>query len=484
VRHEGGLPTISVAFQLDKTQAELDFADVALHTDNPLFLDPFAISLQRDSWSQDAAATIRTFFQQAVDHIRAHREDDALELLLHLREPNETRLGYSRHRPQGAGVGSAQAEQIFDALNASAAVRTGFITALEEAELLIPGIARDKISDLTTNIIRHHLAEYTVAQCQLHGIATQHVAMPACFDADALRWEARYLDLPIHGHRPILFVPKSVVRYSPAYHQQKYYERYMLEFLREEELAKPRSNLVRVLKSGRRRVYKKDLKELYPSGKQYLFDFSRKHPEVLQRYRRELAELERSGASRDLNEGDESIIAGSLAAVLPNIDPGDEGATQYHRLMIGIVEFIFYPSLEHPRKEREIHQGRKRIDIVMENAAQTGVFYNIPTLRRIPCAYIPFECKNYGREVGNPELDQISGRFGVNRGQVGFLACRSFENRDRFIQRCRDTFQDGRGIVLPLDDATVLRYLGLIEAGNRQQLEQEWSNLLAEVTLN
>jgi hypothetical protein len=399
------LPTISAAFGLNKTQAELDFVDVALQTDNPLFLDPFAISLQRDNWSQDAAATIRTFFQQIVDYIRARREDDALELLHYLREPNETRLGYSRNRPQGAGVGSAQAEQIFDALNASAAVRTGFITALEEAELLIPGIARDKISDLTTNIIRHHLADYTVSQCHLHEIATQRVAMPACFDADAIRWESRYLDLPVHRNRPILFVPKAVVRYSPAYQQQKYYDRYMLEFLREEELARPRSNLVRVLKSGRRRVYKKDLKELYPSGKQYLFDFSRRHPEVLQRYRTELAELERSGASRDLNEGDESVIAGALAEVLRNIAPGDDGATPYHRLMIGIVEFVFYPSLEHPRKEREIHDGRKRIDIFMENAAQTGIFFNIPNVRRMTCVYVPFECKNYGREVGNPELD-------------------------------------------------------------------------------
>jgi hypothetical protein len=258
----------------------------------------------------------------------------------------------------------------------------------------------------------------------------------------------------------------------------------MLEFLREEELAKPHSNLVRVLKSGRRKVHKKDLKELYPNGKEYLFEFSRRHLEILRQYREDLAELERAGASRDIDEGDEAVIAGALAEVLNNTPSGDDTATEYHRLMIGVVEFIFYPSLEHPRKEREIHDGRKRIDIFMENAAQRGIFFNLPNVRRIPCAYVPFECKNYGREVGNPELDQIAGRFGVNRGQLGFLCCRNFDNRQRFIQRCRDTFQDGRGIVLPLDDATVLRYLNLIEAGNRQQLDREWANLVAEVTLN
>ena len=43
--------------------------------------------------------------------------------------------------------------------------------------------------------------------------------------------------------------------------------------------------------------------------------------------------------------------------------------------MIGIVEFIFHPKLAHPKKELEIHEGRKRIDIVMENGAHTGIFY-------------------------------------------------------------------------------------------------------------
>jgi hypothetical protein len=152
--------------------------------------------------------------------------------------------------------------------------------------------------------------------------------------------------------------------------------------------------------------------------------------------------------------------------------------------MIGIAEFVFFPKLDHPKKEREIHEGRKRIDIVMENAAHTGIFNTIPTIRHLPCAYVPLECKNYGREVANPELDQLSSRFATNRGKMGFLCCRQFENRGLFIQRCRDTFQDDRGLALPLDDDTILRYLHAIAQGNRNTLEQEWSNLVNEVWLN
>ncbi|PYX75963.1 MAG: hypothetical protein DMG72_06230 [Acidobacteria bacterium] len=158
------MPRFSQAFGLGKSQLELDFVDVSLLRDNRLFLDPFAVAQELDRWSQDAARTVGMFFQQVVNDIREGHEDNARQLLLNLREPNETRLGYSANRPQGAGIGDQQAEEIFEALRTSSAVRQGFITALEECELMIPGISHDKISDLTTNILRGHLVDYKFSE--------------------------------------------------------------------------------------------------------------------------------------------------------------------------------------------------------------------------------------------------------------------------------------------------------------------------------
>src|ERR1035441_8667466 len=101
----------------------------------------------------------------------------------------------------------------------------------------------------------------------------------------------------------------------------------------------------------------------------------------------------------------------------------------------------------------------------------------------MPCAYVPIECKNYGREVGNPELDQLAGRFSVNRGKVGLLFCRSFENRALFVQRCRDTFRDDRGLALPFDDDTVIHLLQLAAERNREGLDHELRLLAAEISL-
>lgn len=70
-----------------------------------------------------------------------------------------------------------------------------------------------------------------------------------------------------------------------------------------------------------------------------------------------------------------------------------------------------------------------------------------------PASHVFVECKNYGREVANPELDQLSGRFSPSRGKFGLLVCRAFRDKDAFLKRCHDTAADDRGFVIPLDDA-------------------------------
>jgi hypothetical protein len=159
-------------------------------------------------------------------------------------------------------------------------------------------------------------------------------------------------------------------------------------------------------------------------------------------------------------------------------------ASEYHRLMIGVLELLFFPSLLNPQKEREIHNGRKRIDILMENGARDGIFHHIHAVRKLPCSFVPIECKNYTTEVANPELDQLAGRFSVNRGKFGFLCCRTFEDRALFVERCRDTLRDDRGLIVPIDDATVLGLLEHIRQGRRTELDRELTELVNEVWVN
>src|SRR5579864_960216 len=106
----------SAAFRIDKTQAELDFVDVDLGRDTPLFVDPFALSIRKDAWSYQCTQHVLSFFQTAIDAIHSGDDTCARQTLTNLSEPNETRLGLSRGEPSGRGIGGKQEYDLYAAL--------------------------------------------------------------------------------------------------------------------------------------------------------------------------------------------------------------------------------------------------------------------------------------------------------------------------------------------------------------------------------
>lgn len=190
--------TFSQYFRINKSQYELDFVDIPLKSgDMPLFIDPYAISLRLDWWSVNCHNLIVGFFQEVIDAIRKKEQTKAELMLSGLKEPNETCLGLSTgKKPRGRGVGGQQSKDLLKALSESTAVKTGFIQDLEECELLIEGIGRDKISDISTNIIRQNLIVYTVDQCELFNIPLQQVPSGPIWHGG--KWNSTFVNLPVY----------------------------------------------------------------------------------------------------------------------------------------------------------------------------------------------------------------------------------------------------------------------------------------------
>jgi hypothetical protein len=196
--------------------------------------------------------------------------------------------------------------------------------------------------------------------------------------------------------------------------------------------------------------------------KEFLSTFSEEHPEVLDRYKHSVG-VPRELSVDELEEGfDECAFAETLSAELRAIQRGSEAALRFHHFMIGALEFIFYPDIIYPVKEEEIHEGRKRIDILYTNNSMGGFFFRRRGEANVNAAHVIVECKNYMKEMQNPELDQIAGRFGLHRGRLGLLVGRSFDDRARFVARCRDTANDGRGYVIALVDDDIAELLGFV----------------------
>ena len=206
------LQTFSQYFSLNKSQYELDFVDVPINNgDIPLYLDPYSISKRNDSWSIDCHNAIVNFFQGIIDKVRVGDEKSARDMLSGLREPNQTRFGLSSgDNPRGRGIGGEQVSDLYNALSGSTAVKTGFIQDLEECELLIEGISSDKISDISTNIIRHKLIEYTQAQCDLWNIPMNQVSSGPIWDDNEKKWVNFYVNLPVCNERSVILIPKAL----------------------------------------------------------------------------------------------------------------------------------------------------------------------------------------------------------------------------------------------------------------------------------
>jgi hypothetical protein len=463
-------------FSLSKTQAELDFVNVDPERDTRVFVDPYALEVKDDQWSNRCADHIRSFFHAVLHAIRSGDDDRARHLLSNLHESQETFLGLSSGVPRGRGIGSGNAEQLFAALAGSKAIQTGLISDLAEAELFIPGIGRDKISDLTTNIIRGPLTDYTAEQCELHGVAVQEAVVAGpIWEPSREDWAQRTHALPIVQGRPVILVPKYSVRRRLSLDSQEFYNKHFVTFM-QAEYQRPSASLARVL-----RVTKKQVKERHPFSKEDLAEFALNNPHILQLYR-DLAKASGPLKADDLDEGfDERSFAGHLSDALAQLPAGRDHASAYHKLIIGLLSFLFYPGLIEPVKEAELHGGRKRLDIRFTNAAATPFFSRVLSASQTRALTVPVECKNYSEDLRNPEFDQLSGRFGHTRGFFGLLCCRSIENKERMMATCRDTALDGRGYIIVLDDDELKNMLTGVAVGNRSVIDGVLNRRLADL---
>ena len=449
---------ISQIFALNRSQAELDFVDIDVNRDLPLFIDPHFLAQRTDPWSVHASHTIRSFFGYFIGLLGQGEEEEARMLFDHLHEPNETCMGLSRGRPDGNGIGEEDAQNIFESLLESKAVRTGILEDLEDCRVFVRGVDKDKTSDMTTNIIRGPLISYTQQQCSLWGIPlTADSPSGFCWNAGARSWENFYTDNLYVGAQRILLVPKACVSYAKKHTPAQYHQHFVLNFLQHEHL-RMRSSLVQRRRrrdgSVKEFVTKKSLKEEGGAvlDKDFLASFTKAHPQVFADFKQAARTRGASLPIEDLIEEDVTVISDYLQQRLRGIPTGPDHATDYHRTATGILDFLFYPHLINPVVEKEIHDGRKRLDLTFDNAATDGFFLRLHQVCGITCPFILIECKNYSRDVANPELDQMAGRFGPNRGQFGLVLCRSIQDHDLFLARCRDTFRDNRGLIVPITD--------------------------------
>lgn len=450
---------VSEYFQLNRHQSTLDFVDVPIGCDVAVFLDPSRLRILDSVWAAECCSVLQYYFETLLAFVNTSNESEGIKMLELLSERNEFHLGLSRDKSDGRAMGKGYAIKIWNALLQSKASQSGLLVDLEDTCLLIEGIGPDRISDAVCNIIRAQLIKYTQDMCQYYGIPmTNSVDSGPIWDPASNNWNDNLISLPTTPYGKLILVPKNTVRHKFTYDSQGYYTHYLLPEMQKHELS-ANTALVQTLKDGRKRVTKKSLRETYGYDKQAIVENTLKYSHVLDHYRENAKRFSNPMSHEQIAEAEQNSAPSyeTLLNDVLSINTGQHDSNNYENAIEKLLTAILFPSLTYPQKQHKIHEGRKRIDITYANSAQKGFFSWLSN--HFPCAYIFVECKNYsyGNEVGNEELDQLSGRFSPSRGKVGVLVCRSVTNIEKLTKSCIDTAKDDRGYIIFLTDDDLIK---------------------------
>jgi len=165
---------------------------------------------------------------------------------------------------------------------------------------------------------------------------------------------------------------------------------------------------------------------------------------------------------------------------LTKIKSGRAHAGRFHDAVTLALTGIFDGVLSRPRKEVDVDDRRGRIDIVFSNVAKEGFFYDLRHVEGVKCPMVFFECKNYTGELTNTDFNQISSRLNDQRGQLGFVVCRSIRNRRATLNHCRDKIKKSEFIIAVDDDDLMTMHSAKQSegaAGVDEMLRQLYDNL-------
>ncbi len=215
-----------------RNNCDEDWFDPILTSDTKLFIDPFLVFKSDDPLFHDVYDRIMEFFNQVFKLIaqsngnkKSPHYKKAVSLL-QFHEVNEVCLGYSPTRTgSGPGIGRSKilANNIQNCINAGILRLTHF----EEIGIFSEGIGRDHISDMTANLMKDRLIEYTQDICtELEVPMEQFAVRNGLFDKRFLRWEHPNVLLPRNQYKNtgVLLVPKKFLKEMPEINADDFYQ--------------------------------------------------------------------------------------------------------------------------------------------------------------------------------------------------------------------------------------------------------------------
>jgi len=399
---------LTTALNLPFGQNEVDFVIPNLEQDRRLCIDPILLYRAQNNEFRTLHSRMLEMFNYAIEQFEKGNRKDA-EYLIDFPEVSEIGLGYAIGTTKGSGLGSYLNTLVFDTLTASPDLIRRKLRHIEELQLVSLGISADRVSDITANILKDSLIDYTKRQCALWGIPiTEGVPITHIFNFQNGRWEDRYEDLPTNPYTdsPLIFVPRRIVRILPWINFDDYLRSEFMLFLPSKK---------KLFRKRRKAVTRKDLP---------------KKPEVVEITRKEIHRIDRYVAKKEQRayeaqpvsvETDVPINIGQLINELHSLSSGRENAYRYQDLILKILNYLFEPELIDGKPQVRTEYGTEIRDIIYTNESDISFWRYIRDNHKN--FLVVFELKNKD-EIDNFDVDQLANYLGDPTGYVGILVSR------------------------------------------------------------
>jgi hypothetical protein len=392
------------------SQYDVDFVIPRVGIDLPLGIDPFLMFKSRDEEFRRLHQIIIDHFNAGVRAVSSGKLDLADEIF-NFPEVAAIGLGYTKSGKRGSGLGGYLRDLIVETLRASPGLQERGVLHVEEMQLLAAGIGPDRISDISANILKGHLIEYTQRQAEIWGVPLRKgVPLPHIYDEVTQSWVDSYVDLPVNPEddAPVLFVPRRIVRALPWINYDDFLQRDFRAYMeaRRKTVTTSRTSAKPILRSAKLDVA----------------NVTRQDVTIVDRYVKN-REQYAGDAQPSMEYIDEQAKARAAALIdrLSTTPAGREDATAYQYLVLEILNFLFAPELIDGKPEVRTIDGTERRDIIFTNDSDQ-TFWSYARTNH-DALVLMFEIKNTD-DLSMAAIAQTATYLGSRLGRLGFIVTR------------------------------------------------------------
>jgi len=424
------------------SQAQADFAIPFLDEDIPLYLDPFL--LWRSPSQQDNA--LHTAIINSFNHVgnleKQGKHSQAIETLTQLSECDEVGFGHS-HTREGRRIGKETAAEILELFRTIPEYERRGFTHFEEIQFFVDHISKDRISDITCNLLKSFLIDYTIQQSDTYRIPlSKSSANVYSYRENKLAVE-RDLALPVNPEtqKPILLVPKHWLRFKPWLD----FSEYMTEYFPKEKLPAPEQSRAFVLTFNRQNY---GAVRDYVATKERTAEDCKNDPLFSQ--------IPIASAKKSLE------VIKKLPTGLRN-----EHDQQYERELSRLLASAFYPQLDFAKAQSRTESGVLIRDLIFYNNRAHPLLEEL--LEKYDCRQIVMEMKNVS-ELHSEHINQLNRYMTEDFGRFGIILTRRMP-LPKVFRNTIDLWAGQRRCILILDDYDLELIVTLYESKQRDPLD-------------